>query len=297
MTVNAAQTAPLSSPAAPEPGPLAHLPLFSKLQRQEQCDLFALMRVEQFEAHQTIFWFGDLGNSLFLINKGSVGVTVPTEDGKEMPLSRLKVGGFFGELGLLDGGPRTATVRALEPTEVLVLSRDQLQVFLRNHPDAAMEILTVMGQRQRSNTLALRGVKNANVVFEQGRTTLWQRASDIIAMVAASQWFTLFHLAWFGAWLAWNLLATLELFPRRFAWDPFPFGLLTMIVSLEAIFLSIFVMVSQNRQSQKDRLRVELDYQVNVKAQAEIMGIARRLDRIEELIRPEPASGSGSPEA
>jgi CRP/FNR family transcriptional regulator, cyclic AMP receptor protein len=282
----------ISQPQSLQP-PLAHIPLFARLNPDEQISLLALMSHEHFEAHQTIFWFGDLGDSLYLISQGAITVSVPTDTGKEMALNRLGVGGFVGELGLLDGGPRTATVRAAEPTDVFVLSRENFHRFLRDHPAAAIDILTVMGTRQRTNTLALRGTKNANVLFEQGRTTLWQHASDRIASVAASQWFTLFHIMWFGIWIIWNLLGAFGHVPPRLTWDPYPFGLLTMIVSLEAIFLSIMVMVSQNRQSQKDRLRVELDYQVNVKAQTEIMSMARQLERVESLLQahvrpPEP---------
>mgnify|MGYP000900574315 CR=1 FL=1 len=122
-------------------------------------------------------------------------------------------------------------------------------------------------------------------MFEQTRITLWQRVSDIIATVAAGQWFTVFHLVWFGTWILLNVIgAFMQNPPKVFAFDPFPFGLLTMVVSLEAIFLSIFVMVSQNRQSEKDRLRTDLDYQVNVKAETEIVGMSRRIEHIEEML-------------
>lgn len=284
MTID--PTPSFSDPAAEHlQPPLAHIPLFKGLSVDEQVSLLALMSHEHIAAHQTVFWFGDEGDSLYLISKGCVSVCVPTETGEEMVLNRLSTGGFFGELGLLDGGPRTATVRAEEPTELFVLSRRDFHAFLKLRPTAAIDILTVMGTRQRINTLALRGTRNANEIFEKARTTLWQHISDIIATVAASQWFTLFHLLWFGAWVLWNLFASLGVLPPRLAFDPFPFGLLTMIVSLEAIFLSIMVMVSQNRQSQKDRLRVELDYQVNVKTQAEIMDMVRQLERIESTLQ------------
>jgi uncharacterized membrane protein len=151
-----------------------------------------------------------------------------------------------------------------------------------------------MGHRQRASTEAVRGLKNPNLAFDQTHMTLWQRASDVIASVAASPWFTSFHAVWFGTWIVFNLVADKaapvadKLAPaaetKSLAFDPFPFGLLTMVVSLEAIFLAIFVMVSQNRQSQKDRLHIDLDYQINVKAQTEIMKIARRLERMENVL-------------
>jgi CRP/FNR family cyclic AMP-dependent transcriptional regulator len=274
--------------------PLAHIPLFSQLVAAEQQALFASMKVLRVDANQTIFWRGDRGDSLYLINQGQVIVTVPSDEGEHVALDQLGPGGFFGEIGLLDGGPRTATVRATTPTELYVLSRADFHSFLRQRPEAAIEILTVMGQRQRSSTDALRGLKNPNLAFEQSRVTTWQRASDIITRTAGSQWFVMFHLAWFFLWVGANLLADHHIIPHSWGWDPFPFGLLTMVVSLEAIFLSIFVMVSQNRQAEKDRLRTDLDYQVNVKAQTEILEMARKIDSIEAhllSIAPPPSVG------
>jgi len=219
---------------------------------------------------------------------------VPNDRGEHVVISHLGAGGFFGEISLLDGGSRTATVRATQETELFVLPRTRFQEFLRSRPEVAIDILTVMGQRQRASTEALRVMKNPNIAFEQSRLGLWQRTSDIIASTAASHYFTLFHIFWFGLWIGLNLLAMFGPLPERFAFDPFPFGLLTMVVSLEAIFLSIFVMVSQNRQAEKDRLRIDLDYQVNLKAQTEIMAIGPRLDRLEELLKPAGAATPAS---
>ncbi|MEB2284830.1 MAG: hypothetical protein B6D46_13000 [Polyangiaceae bacterium UTPRO1] len=266
-------------------GPLSHIPLFAGLAEDEQMALLSVMHRQHVESNQTILWRGDEGDSLYLVDSGRVIVTVANERGEHVTLDTLGPGGFFGEISLLDGGPRTASVRAAEPSEVYVLERDDFHAFLRQRPDVAIEILTVMGQRQRSSTEALRAMKNPNVAFAASRVTIWQRVSDVIAFVAASQWFTLFHLTWFGTWIAVNVGASVGLLPASFAYDPFPFGLLTMIVSLEAIFLSIFVMVSQNRQSEKDRLRIDLDYQINVKAQSDVTMIRQKLDEIEAMLQ------------
>lgn len=277
-------TIPTVAEGGPPPAPLAHIPLFSPLHAEEQRALFEVMRRERFAANQTIFWMGDRGDALYLVSSGRVAITVPNDKGEHITLDTLGPGGIFGEISLLDGGPRTATIRAIDDTEVFSLSRADFHGFIRRRPDVAIDMLSVLGQRQRASTEALRHMKNPNVAFEQ-QQTVWQRASDVIASVAASQWFTLFHLTWFGIWILMNLLAPAGLLPKALGFDPFPFGLLTMAVSLEAIFLSIFVMVSQNRQGEKDRLRIDLDYQVNVKAQTEIMGLSRRLDSIESLLR------------
>jgi CRP/FNR family transcriptional regulator, cyclic AMP receptor protein len=263
------------------------IPIFAGLDQAERKALFALMTEESIKANQTIFWLGEKGDNVYLVASGEVAVTVPNEAGEHVMLNRIVSGGFFGEISLLDGGPRTATVRALEDTRVLVLRRDSFHSFIRTHPDAAIEVLTVMGQRQRESTLLLRAMKNPNLVFEQ-RMTTWQKVSDIIATTAASQFFTIFHLIWFGGWIGINAVGMMmDNPPHYLAFDPFPFGLLTMVVSLEAIFLSIFVMVSQNRQSEKDRLRTDLDYQVNLKAQTEIMHISKRLEQIEDRLLAE----------
>lgn len=273
-------TAPMSTPIAK---PLAHIPLFTKMNEQEQSALMSAMTRRTIEANQTIFWLGDASDALYVVSDGRVVITVPTEQGDHMTLDTLGPGGFFGEIGLLDGGPRTATVRALETTELLVLEREPFQSFLRQHPNVAIDILAVMGRRQRASTMALRGMKNPNIVFDLSRTTHWQKISDFIATVAASQAFMITHVSWFLLWVGYNGLASLGVIPSKLAFDPFPFGLLTMIVSLEAIFLSIFVMVSQSRQSEKDRIQVDLDHQVNVKAQTGIMQLGQRLERVEAL--------------
>lgn len=269
--------APKSASGGPS-GPLSHINLFLHLDEREQAGLLNVMKRMHVGVNETIVWHGDTGDSLYLIERGRVSVTVPSHKGEHVTLDVLEPGAIFGEISLLDGGPRTATIRAVEAADLLVLDRGAFRQFLTTHPDAVMDILTVMGHRQRASTEALRGMRNPNDVFESSRLTLWQRISDVIATTAASQAFTMFHAVWFGAWILVNVTGLMS-------FDPFPFGLLTMVVSLEAIFLAIFVMVSQNRQSEKDRLRTDLDYQVNVKAQTEIMQISRRLERIEEMVK------------
>ena len=271
--------------ATREGGPLSHIPLFSRLDPDEQTALHSMMKRERFEPNQTIFWLGDKGDTFFLVESGQAIVTVPNSKGEHVTIASIGPGGFFGEISLLDGGVRTATVRASEPTLTYALDRASLREFILKNPAAALDILAVMGQRQRSSNEVLRQFTNPNEVFEQTRITPWQRVSDIIATVAAGQWFTVFHVVWFGAWILLNIVGVfMDSPPKVFSFDPFPFGLLTMVVSLEAIFLSIFVMVSQNRQSEKDRLRTDLDYQVNVKAETEIVGMSRRIENIEDML-------------
>jgi CRP/FNR family cyclic AMP-dependent transcriptional regulator len=266
--------------------PLAHIPLFARLDDAGQQALLALLTRQAVAANEPVFWFGDHGDTMYVVEQGRVAVTAPDVHGDHVLLDTLGPGGIFGELSLLDGGPRSATVRAVSDCALLALKRDAFHAFLRQRPDVAIDVLQILGARQRASTAAIRGMKNPNAVIAEG-TTRWQRVSDRVATVAASNLFTLTHIGWFGTWILLNTLAAAGWLPRSLAFDPYPFGLLTLIVSLEAIFLSIFVLVSQNRQSERDRIRTDLDYQVNVKAHVEILGIARRLERIEQaLTRP-----------
>ena len=267
---------------------LTHIPLFARLDPAGQAALAPLLTVESVKAGEPVFWFGDHGDTMYVVDSGRAEVTAPDAEGGHVLLDTLGPGGVFGELSLLDGGPRSATVRALTDCRLLALSRAAFHTFLRQRPDVAIEVLQVMGARQRASTAVIRGMPNPNRVIAESATR-WQRASDAIASVAASQAFTVTHLTWFGTWILLNTIAAAGLLPLALAFDPFPFGLLTLIVSLEAIFLSIFVLVSQNRQSERDRIRTDLDYQVNVKAHVEVMGIARRLENVERLLTPAAA--------
>lgn len=256
---------------------LAGIPLFSKLDEAELSALAGMLQERSFAANEPIFWIGDKGDQLYLLRTGRVQVSYPDETGKEQTLAVLEDGAFFGDLSLLDGGPRTASIRSIDPTHCLTLARTDFIRFLETHPSASVDVLSVIGGRQRDILEKLRGVTNANLVIEQ-RATTWHRIADFIAAISANKWFVLFHVLWFGGWIVFNLIKG-ETGP-----DPFPFGLLTMIVSLEAIFLSIFVLVSQNRSGEKDRIRADADYQVNLKAQHEIMQLHGKIDRLSEAV-------------
>lgn len=265
------------------PSPLAHIPLFAHLDEVGQRELLKQLKSQSVKANEPVFWFGDHGDTLYVVVEGQVAVTAPDARGNHVLLDTLGPGGVFGELSLLDGGPRSATVRAVTDTTLVSLDRPSFHDFLRSRPDVAIQVLQILGMRQRASTATIRGLANPNAVIAE-TTTRWQRVSDRIATVAASHVFTLAHIGWFGSWILLNTLGALGWLPKALAFDPYPFGLLTLIVSLEAIFLSIFVLVSQNRQSERDRIRTDLDYQVNVKAHVEIMAIAGRLERIEKKI-------------
>jgi len=256
---------------------LTKIPLFAKLPPEQLDELAGLMTRHEFKMSAPIFWVGDKGTDFFVVQSGRVTLSYPDEVGRDVTLADLGAGDFFGEISLLDGGPRSATARAQTDVVLMSLKRDDFMNFLNNRPMAAGYIVTVLGARQRDMLNKLRGVTNVNTVIAE-RATAWQRIADVIAAVSASQAFVLLHLVWFGGWMVLNAVRG----PN--APDPYPFGLLTMIVSLEAIFLSIFVLISQNRAGEKDRIRADLDYQVNLKAQHEIMEILQRMDRLDRRL-------------
>ena len=201
-------------------------------------------------------------------------------------------GDLLGEICLLDGGPHMATARAQTDVILGSLSHAEITTFLKHWPDAANHVISAVGAQQRAAWQRLRGVTNANAVIEE-RATTWQRVADVIASVSASRAFVLLHMAWFAGWMIFNVVKGKD------APDPYPFGLLTMIVSLEAIFLSIFVLISQNRAGEKDRIRADLDYQVNLKAQHEIMRLHGKFDQLAAERRAQPQNaapdGAGQP--
>jgi len=253
---------------------LDNIPLFAGLSGDEKWDLARRINVREVPAGHPLFWINERGEEFFVIQSGHVAITVPDEGGqKEVTLAVLGPGDFFGEVSLLDGGPRTATARTQTEASLLVIGRDAFGQFIRDFPSAAAHILEVLGKRQRNSVEKLRGIRNLNEVMDQKLTT-WQKIANTIAALAASKTFLLVHACGFVGWIVLNLSL------RHRAPDPYPFAFLCLWSSTEAIFLSLFILISQNMQSQKDRLRTELEYQVALKAQFEIMQLHQKLDAL-----------------
>ena len=187
-------------------------------------------------------------------------------------------GDLFGELSLLDTGPRTATAVALEDTDLLVLDRDDLLLLFQKNPDTALHMLAGMSSmtRKADELLRTRVSRNVNEEMEV-HSTILQRIADWLAWFSGSMPFLISHTFWFIIWVSLNTFIL-----RGSAFDPFPFGLLTMIVSLEAIFLACFVLISQNRQAEKDKVRADIEYDVNIKAELEVAHLHEKTDRMYE---------------
>src|ERR1044071_6382301 len=234
---------------------------------------------------ETLFRAGEPGESLYLVRTGEVELSIQDNVGQKITLDTASRGDFFGEIALLDEESRTATAVALTDTELIELDRGDLLLLFSKQPDAALHMLAAMGRMTRKADALLRQRVSRNVNEEvEERATLVQRIADWLAWFSGSILFLFLHALWFGAWIALN--TGLVNVPGLSGFDPFPFGLLTTIVSLEAIFLSTFVLISQNRQVEKDKVRGDIEYDVNIKAEMEIAHLHDKADHLhEEMLR------------
>ena len=260
------------------PEDLAKVELFELLDDDELNELAAVIDTESFEAGKTLFYAGDPGDCLYVVRSGEVELFIKDTAGQKIVLKIAETADIFGEISMLDKRPRSSTAVALSDTELFALDRDDLLLLFQKTPDAGLNMLAAMCSmlREADSLLRTRVSRNVNEEMDEKLTPL-QRISDGIAWFSGSMYFLLLNGLWFMIWIAIN---TLPLSITQF--DPFPFGLLTMIVSLEAIFLSCFVLVSQNRQSEKDHIRSDIEYDVNIKAELEIAHLHEKMDHIHE---------------
>jgi CRP/FNR family cyclic AMP-dependent transcriptional regulator len=257
---------------------------FSLLDTRQRITLTNLFRVLTLKKGEILFRFGDHGDSFYVVQSGMMELFVHDHGGGKISLTKCGEGHFFGELSLFDGGPRTATAVALEDTTMLALSREKLMKFLEQNPSAAMNMITVMGQRIRNTGDLLRQRVTRNVNEEsEDRRTLSEKLADNIARVCGSMGFLFAHILFFAFWVSWNIE---PLQKSGINWlglstfDPFPFGLLAMMVSSEAIILSTCLLISQNRQAAKDRIRADIEYEVNLKAELEVAHLHEKMDHM-----------------
>ncbi len=261
-----------------DPDFLANITMFEHLNEDDQLALAKVIDELNVPEGHTLFQAGDPGESLFIVRVGEIELFIKDTAGQKIVLTNAGPGDMFGELAMLDSGPRTATALALSDAEVLVLDRDDLVLLFQRKPEAALHMLAALSglTRKADALLRTRVSRNVNEEMEVHSTALL-RVADWIAWFSGSMPFLILNGAWFIIWIAVN---TLPLGLPTF--DPYPFGLLTMIVSLEAIFLSCFVLISQNRQAQKDKVRADIEYEVNIKAELEVAHLHEKTDRIYE---------------
>ncbi len=257
---------------------LTNINMFEQLNEDDRLALAEVVDELDVPAGHTLFQAGDPGDSLFIIKSGEIELFIKDTVGQKIVLTTAVSGDMFGELAMLDSGPRTATALALSDSEVLILDRSDLILLFQRKPEAALHMLAALSglTRKADELLRTRVSRNVNEEIEVHSTTL-QKVADWIAWFSGSMLFLMLNGGWFVIWIGLNTFVL-----GTAAFDPYPFGLLTMIVSLEAIFLSCFVLVSQNRQAEKDRVRSDIEYEVNIKAELEITHLHEKTDRIYE---------------
>jgi uncharacterized membrane protein len=253
------------------------VPLFASLDDETARALRALLEVEQRPAGDAIFQTGDAGDAMYLIEGGRVRIHIRDADGDDVTLAELARGDFFGEMAILDGKPRSASATVKEDARLAVLPREDFLAFVRRNPDVALKMLAAITNRLRRTDDLLRHRVSRNVNEEEAaRLTLADRMADLIAEFGGS-W--KFIGASMGFMLLWVAINTILLGTRSF--DPFPYVLLNLVLAVITGMQAPLIMMSQNRQTEKDRLRADLDYQVNLKNELALAEVMRRLDVLE----------------
>jgi uncharacterized membrane protein len=259
---------------------LRHVPLFESLDDKAARELCQLLEPLDSKAKTVLFRAGDAGDSMYLIERGRVRICVRAKDGEEVTLAELGRGDFFGEMALLDGEPRSAEAVVAEDAKLALLSREHFLSFMRKTPDVALEMLAALANRLRHTDELLRHSATRNVnVEEAAHLTLADRAADMIAEFGGSWKFIIAATIVLNLWILVNVFPAL-LF-RREGFDPYPYLFLSVALNMLQIFQAPIILMSQNRQAHKDRLRAEIDYQINLKNELALNEIIQRLKALE----------------
>jgi CRP/FNR family cyclic AMP-dependent transcriptional regulator len=270
-----------------DPQELRHVPLFELLDEDELAVLAAQVDVKQFAARQRIFKIGDPSGQAYVVMSGSVRVTTVDEDQQEVLIDQPTHGGFFGFASMLDQTAHQANAMAMEESTCVELDRNDIATLLERKPMAGIDLLTTMSRQLHASQRLVqsRANRNANELIEQ-EATPGERIADAVARFGGSWTF----IIWFGIVLI--AYSGLNILLRGRAWDPYPFILLNLFLSMLASIQAPVIMMSQNRQDTKDRLRSELDFDVNRRAESEIQTLSQKLNLltdkisdVEELIR------------
>jgi CRP/FNR family transcriptional regulator, cyclic AMP receptor protein len=255
---------------------LRSVPLFASLDDATTRHLRSLLVVRNVKSNSTIFHAGDSGDSLCLIESGRVRISVIDEEGKRVILAELAVGDFFGEMALIDGKPRSADATVIEDARLAVLSREDFRRFIRN-PDVALEMISAVSHRLRRTDELLRQRISRNVNDEEeAQKTLASRMADLIAEFGGSWKFIGASITLLVSWMILNTWVL-----RDAAFDPSPYILLNLVLGIMGGVQAPIILMSQNRQSAKDRLRSDLDYRINLKNELSLTELMRRFDVLE----------------
>jgi uncharacterized membrane protein len=256
---------------------LRQVPLFESLDDEAAGELSHLLESVDCKTGTPLFRAGDQGDAMYLIERGKVRISVQATDGQELTLTELGRGDFFGEMALLDGQRRSANAVVAEDARLALLSREHFLSFMRSSPDVALEMLTALANRLRRTDDLLRHSATRNVNIEEAaQLTLADRAADIIAEFGGSWKFISLSTVFFLSWMALN---TWLLVDRAF--DPYPYVFLNLVLAIIVSLQTPIILMSQNRQAHKDRLRSDLDYRVNLQNELALNEILQRLKTLE----------------
>src|SRR5580698_7200041 len=277
-----------------DPGELKHVPLFALLDQEEIAVLAAQVELKTFAPRQRIYKMGDPGMHAYILMSGSVQVSTVDEDHQEVVVDQPGHGQFFGFASMLEQTPHQTSALAMEKSVCVEISRDDIAILLQRKPMAGMDMLTVLGAQFHASQqlVRLRASRNANEVIEE-KSTFGERIADDVASFGGSWPFIILVGVAFVIYTGINVVL------RSKAWDPYPFILLNLFLSMLAAIQAPVIMMSQNRQDTKDRVRSELDFEVNRRAEAEIQNLSHKLillgqkmEDIEDMIRNSSNSDS-----
>jgi uncharacterized membrane protein len=255
---------------------LRSVPLFASLDDEAAKDLRNLLSDKVVPQNTRLFRQGDKGDAMYLIESGRVRISLRDDDKQEVTLAELAQGDFFGEMAIIDGRQRSADAHVVEDARLAILSRDAFLSFVRTNPDVALEMLSALTDRLRRTDDLLRSRVSRNVNDEaQARSTVADRAADMIAEFGGSWKFIGFSMGLILLWIIFNSFILVRGF------DPAPYQMLNLALAVIAGMQAPIIMMSQNRQGEKDRLRADLDYQVNLKNELSLAEVLRRLDVLE----------------
>jgi len=258
---------------------LRQIPLFALLDGDEMAVLAAQVEIKKFAPRQRIYKIGEPGKHAYVMMSGSVHVTTVDESHQEVLVDEPRHGEFFGFASMLDDTPHQTTALAMEETTCLEVSRDDIAALLQQKPMAGMDMLTVVSRQFHAlqRLVRLRASRNSNDVIEE-KMSFADRVADSVARFGGSWTFIIL------VGLVLLVYASVNIALKGRAWDPYPFILLNLFLSMLAAMQAPVIMMSQNRQDTKDRVRGELDYDVNLRAESEIQALSNKLNLLNEKI-------------
>ncbi|HYL75154.1 MAG TPA: DUF1003 domain-containing protein [Bryobacteraceae bacterium] len=261
------------------PEVLKNIPLFSLLDDDETAVLAGQVEIRKFAARERIYKIGEPGGQAYVMISGHVRVSTVDDDQQEVIVDEPGKGEFFGFASMVAETPHQTSAIAVEESACLEISRDDIVILIERKPHAGMDLLTTLSRQIHAaqDLVRVRANRNPNEVIEEA-STFGQRLADTVARFGGSWRFIILFAVLLSVYTVINIAL------QKRAWDPYPFILLNLFLSMLAAIQAPVIMMSQNRQDAKDRVRSELDFEVNRRAESEIQGLARKLNLLEEKV-------------